>query len=76
MLKRREDYTPPAFLVDSAELNIDIFDDRTTVTTKLVIAPNPNAIASTVLELDGRAIQLKSVFVDGEIGRASCRERV
>ena len=65
MLKRRENYTPPAFLVLSADLNITIYDHQTIVTTKLAIAPNPDAIASTVLELDGRAIHLKSVSVDG-----------
>ena len=65
MLKRRENYTPPAFLVASADLDINIYDHQTIVTTKLAIAPNPEAIASTVLHLDGRAIQLKSVSVDG-----------
>ena len=65
MLKRRENYTPPAFLVAWADLNIDIYDNQTIVTTKLAIAPNPHAIASTHLQLDGRAIQLKSVSVDG-----------
>ena len=65
MLKRRENYTPPAFLVVSADLDINIYDHRTIVTTKLVITPNPEAIASTVLSLDGDAIQLISVSVDG-----------
>ena len=65
MLKRRENYTPPAFLVASADLDINIYDHQTIVTTKLAIAPNPDAIKSTVLQLDGRAIQLKSIFVDG-----------
>lgn len=65
MLKRRENYTPPEFLVDSADLGINIYDHQTIVTTKLVIAPNPNAIVSNVLKLDGRAIQLESVSLDG-----------
>ncbi len=65
MLKRRENYTPPAFLVASADLDINIHDHQTTVTTKLAIAPNPEAIESTVLQLDGREIQLKSISVDG-----------
>ena len=65
MLKRRENYTPPAFLVASAHLDINIYDHQTIVTTKLAIVPNPDAIASTVLQLDGRAIQLKSISVDG-----------
>ena len=65
MLKRRKNYTPPAFLVASADLDIKIYDNETIVTTKLAIAPNPDSIVSTVLQLDGCAIQLKSVSVDG-----------
>ena len=65
MLKRRENYTPPAFLVASADLDINIYDHQTIVTTKLAIIPNPDATPSTVLQLDGRAIQLKAVSVDG-----------
>ena len=65
MLKRRENYTPPAFLVASADVDINIHDDQTIVTTKLVIVPNPDAIASADLQLDGREIQLISVSVDG-----------
>ena len=65
MLKYRDDYMPPAFLVTSADLNIDINDQQTTVTTKLAILPNPNVAAPTVLQLDGRSLRLKSVSVDG-----------
>ena len=65
MLKRREDYTPPAFLVTSADLDIAIHDHQTIVTTKLTIAPNLNSVGSAILYLDGRSLDLKSVFVDG-----------
>ena len=65
MLKRREDYTPPVFLVNLVDLNIDIYDHQTIVTTRLTIAPNPNSIASTILKLDGRSLRLLSVSVDG-----------
>ena len=51
-------------LGDSA-LDINIHDDQTIVTTKLVIVPNPDAIASADLQLDGRELQLISVSVDG-----------
>ena len=60
MLKRRENYAPPAFLVASADLDINIHDHRTIVTTKLAITPNPDAIEPMNLQLDGRAIQLMS----------------
>ena len=52
-------------MVASADLDINIYDHQTVVTTKLEIAPNPDATASTVLQLDGRGIQLISVSVDG-----------
>ena len=65
MLKRRENYTPPAFLVASVDLDINIHDHHAIVTTKLAIVPNPDAIVSTTLQLDGHSIQLKSVSVDG-----------
>ena len=72
MLKRREDYEPPAFLVTSAELNIDIHDQQTTVTTRLTVVPNPNSISPTILQLDGCLLHLKSVSVDGvELGQES-----
>ena len=38
---------------------------ETIVTTETGYTPNPDAIASTSLNLDGRAIQLISVSVDG-----------
>ena len=65
MLKNRDDYTPPAFLVISVDLNIDIHDSQTTVTTKLVVSPNPSGVTPPVLQLDGRSLRLKSVSVDG-----------
>ena len=65
MLKRRADYTPPAFLVTSADVDIDIYDHQTIVTTKLAIAQNSNVVGLAKLHLDGRSLDLKSVFVDG-----------
>ncbi len=67
MLKNRKDYQPPAFLVTAADLNIDIKDDQTTVTTKLSITQNPEANGPNILHLDGRSLQLKSISVDGVV---------
>ena len=66
MLKRREDYTPPAFLVTTVDLNIDIYDRGSIVTTKLAVAPNPAAGGVTKLQLDGRGLELQSILVDGK----------
>ena len=65
MLKRREDYTPPAFLVTAVDLNIDIHDLGSIVTTRLAVTPNPAAGGATILHLDGRALELQSISVDG-----------
>jgi len=56
MLKRREDYTPPAFLVTAVDLNIDIHDLGSIVTTKLAVTPNPAAGGAGILHLDGRGL--------------------
>jgi GcrA cell cycle regulator len=62
MLKRREDYTPPAFLVTAVDLNIDIHDLGSIVTTKLAVTPNPAAGGAGILHLDGRGLELQSIF--------------
>ncbi|MFZ8924388.1 MAG: aminopeptidase N, partial [Candidatus Puniceispirillaceae bacterium] len=66
MLKRREDYTPPAFLVTNVDLNIDIHDQETMVTTKLQITPNPAVTGGQTLQLDGRDLTLHTVTIDGK----------
>src|SRR5690349_8688088 len=57
-----KDYTPPAFKVETIELDIDIRDDDAIVKAKLRIrrsAPGP-------LVLDGDELELQSVTVDGK----------
>ena len=66
MLKRREDYTLPAFLVTAVDLNIDIHDFGSIVTTKLAVTPNPAAGGAAMLHLDGRGLELQSISVDGK----------
>ena len=61
---RRLDYTPPAFLVDSVSLVFDLLPGGTRVDATLALRRNPAADPQAPLSLDG------------EIGRASCRERV
>jgi aminopeptidase N len=56
-----KDYTPPAFSVDTVELDVDIRDDHALVSAKLRIRRN----APGPLVLDGDELQLVSVLVDG-----------
>ena len=64
MLKRRKDYQPPAFLVTSVYISIDINDDVTHVTTKLELCRNPDAAPNAALWLDGQDIELTRLIID------------
>ena len=45
-MPKRQDYQPPAFLVSSVFIIIDIKDDVTDVTTKLMLRRNNKAAAA------------------------------
>jgi len=64
MLKRRQDYKPPAFLVTSVYISIDIKDDVTDVVTKLELSRNQDAFPDTALWLDGQDIELTRLIID------------
>jgi aminopeptidase N len=59
---RLEDYRPPAFLVDDITLDVALDPDRTVVRSVLSVRRNR---AGEPLRLDGEAIELLSVRVDG-----------
>jgi aminopeptidase N len=62
---RLEDYTPPAFLVSTVELDVDI-GEAATVRATLRLQRNPaHGDAPAPLVLDGRALELLSVAIDG-----------
>ncbi len=61
-----KDYTPPAFLILSIDLDVDIREDHALVRASLQIARNPKAAdAHAPLVLDGDEIELVSVALDG-----------
>ena len=61
-----KDYTPPAFLISSIDLDVDIREDHAQVRALLEIRRNPqSADASAPLLLDGDEIELLSVALDG-----------
>jgi aminopeptidase N len=64
---RLDDYTPPAFLIDTVELDVDIRADHALITAVLAVRRNPSAIASAdePLVLDGDELDLASVSIDG-----------
>ena len=64
---RRDDYTPPAFLVDSADLILDLDAAATRVTATLSLRRNPDTTdRAAPLRLDGEDLALESVALDGE----------
>jgi aminopeptidase N len=56
-----KDYTPPAFRVDTVELDVDIREDHAMVSAKLAIRRN----AAGPLVLDGDEVELVSLKLDG-----------
>ncbi|MFH1044429.1 MAG: aminopeptidase N, partial [Pseudomonadota bacterium] len=61
-----KDYTPPAFLISTVDLDVDIRDDHALVRSTLALARNPKAAdAHAPLVLDGEEIELESVALDG-----------
>jgi aminopeptidase N len=62
---RLEDYRPPAWLIDTVDLEFRLYPSRTQVRSLLRIRPSPGA-AHQDLVLDGDELSLKSVALDGE----------
>ncbi|KAG0164738.1 hypothetical protein DFQ30_009463 [Apophysomyces sp. BC1015] len=63
---RRVDYTPPAFLIDTVELEFDLAAQRTRVRSTLRVRRNPDAPHAADLELAGDALELLSLSIDGQ----------
>ncbi|HEY5638028.1 MAG TPA: aminopeptidase N [Burkholderiales bacterium] len=62
-----KDYRPPAFLVETVELDVDLRDADAVVRATLAVRRNPAARdAKAPLELDGEALKLESVALDGK----------
>ncbi len=62
---RLEDYRPPAFLIDTVDLEIRLFPSRAQVRSLMRIHRNPAAAPEAELVLDGEELSLKSVLLDG-----------
>ncbi|WP_296893541.1 aminopeptidase N [Thiobacillus sp.] len=59
-----KDYAPPAWLIDSVDLHVAIFDGHAEVKSRLACRRNPAAQASPLV-LNGEALELMSVTLDG-----------
>ncbi len=61
---RREDYTAPAYLIDTVDLTFDLDPAKTRVLNKMRLRRNPAAPAQA-LRLDGADLNLARVLVNG-----------
>ena len=62
----RRDYTPPAFLIDQADLLFDVGEVDVIVRAKLRVQRNPEAPPSADLQLDCDGQPLTRIALDGE----------
>jgi len=62
---RRQDYAPPAYLVDRVALDVDIARPWATVRATLSVRRNPAGAGGPLL-LDGAHLELLSVALDGQ----------
>ncbi|WP_422031387.1 aminopeptidase N [Reyranella sp.] len=63
----RADYTPPPFLIDTVDLDVELGQETTKVVARLVVRRNPVAAARPAdLVLDGKKMELVSVVLDGK----------
>jgi aminopeptidase N len=63
---RREDYRPPAFLVDTVDLHFDLNPSATIVRAKLAVRRNPaHGDPAAPFHLDGDGLTLRALRLDG-----------
>ncbi|MBV7457429.1 aminopeptidase N [Acidovorax sp. sif1233] len=62
---RREDYTAPAYWIDSVELTFDLDPAKTRVLNRMLLRRNPE-VAEQPLKLDGEDLNLARVLVNGQ----------
>lgn len=61
-----KDYTPPEFLIERAELLVDLNEQNTLVTSRLQVRRNPASVGpAQALLLDGQGLELKSIKLNG-----------
>ena len=63
-----KDYAPPAFLIESVDLDVELLEDHARVRSRLALSRNPKAADSNApLVLDAEELELESVALDGRV---------
>ena len=63
---RLEDYAPPAFLIETVDLDVELFEDHARVRSRLSVSRNP-AAAAAPLVLDAEELEFESAKLDGRL---------
>ncbi|RQH09759.1 aminopeptidase N [Paraburkholderia dinghuensis] len=63
---RRADYAPPAFLIDTVDLEFDLVPERTIVKNTMRVRRNPAAAHTRDLELMGEQLEFVSAAIDAK----------
>ncbi len=64
---RRVDYTPPPFLIETVDLDVELGKETTSVVARLAVRRNPAAASQPAdMVLDGKKMELVSVQLDGK----------
>jgi aminopeptidase N len=66
-LTRLQDYKAPDFLIDKTELNFQLGELATIVTSRLLMRRNPQGDLTAPLVLNGEQLELKQLMLDGKI---------
>jgi aminopeptidase N len=61
----RQDYTPPPFLVDQVELDVEFLSGEVLVRSQLHLRRNPAVASDQPLQLDGHGLETVAVAVNG-----------
>src|ERR1700704_4095556 len=62
-----KDYTPPAFLVETVDLDVELFEDHARVRSRLAVSRNPKSNDSNApLVLDAEELEFVSATLDGK----------
>jgi len=63
-----KDYQPPAFLIDSVALHVDLREDGALVRATLAVRAHPDETETNLpLVLNGERLELRSVAIDGRV---------
>ncbi len=60
-----KDYQPPAYRVEQTELQFQLYEDHTLVSSRLLLQRNPDIPAGACLQLHGTELDLLSLAIDG-----------